>query len=158
MKKLKIYIETSVISHLKAEDVPEKMEITLKLWEDLITGMYDVVLSEAVIIELSKCSEQKRNILQNYLKQINYELFEITDEADNLASRYIAEGVVSAKCYEDALHIALASVSGCRVILSWNFKHIVRVKTVIGANGINKLEGYGEIEIASPESLLEEGD
>ena len=158
MKKLKIYIETSVISHLKAEDVPEKMEITLKLWDDLKAGLYDVVLSEAVIIELSKCSEHKRNILQNYLEQINYELVEITDEADNLASRYISEGVVPAKCYEDSLHIALASVSGCKVILSWNFKHIVRVKTVLGANGINKLEGYGEIEIASPESMLEEGD
>ena len=29
---------------------------------------------------------------------------------------------------------------------------------MLGANGINKLEGYGEIEIASPESMLEEGD
>lgn len=158
MKKLKIYIETSVISHMQAEDVPEKMEITLKFWEDLKTGLYDVVLSEAVVIELSKCYEPKRSVLQQYLNQIKYELVEIDDEADHLASRYIDEGVVPAKCYEDALHIALASISGCKVILSWNFKHIVRVKTVLGANGINKLEGYGEIEIASPESMLEEGD
>jgi hypothetical protein len=54
--------------------------------------------------------------------------------------------------------LQLASISNCKVIISWNFKHIVRVKTILGANGINKLEGYGEIEIASPESMLEEGD
>ncbi|MBC7765933.1 MAG: PIN domain-containing protein [Hyphomonadaceae bacterium] len=158
MKKLKIYIETSVVSHLQADDVPEKMEITLKFWEDLKKGLYDIVLSEAVIIELSKCYEPKRNLLREFLDQINYDIIEIDDEADNLATRYINEGVVPSKCYEDALHIALASISGCKVILSWNFKHIVRVKTVLGANGINKLEGYGEIEIASPESMLEEGD
>ena len=93
-----------------------------------------------------------------YLEQINYDLVESTDQADNFASRYIAEGVVPTKCYEDSLHIDLASVSGCKVILSWNFKHIVRVKTVLGANGINKLKGYGEIDIVSPESMLEEGD
>jgi len=32
MKKLKIYLDTSVISHLLADDVPEKMDITKKLW------------------------------------------------------------------------------------------------------------------------------
>lgn len=110
------------------------------------------------MIELSKCPEPKRSLLLQYLDEITYDNLDITDEADSLATRYIDEGVVPAKCFEDALHIALATVSGCRVILSWNFKHIVRVKTVLGANGINKLEGYGEIEIASPESMLEEGE
>jgi hypothetical protein len=32
MKKLKIYLDTSVISHLQADDVPEKMAITHKFW------------------------------------------------------------------------------------------------------------------------------
>lgn len=32
MKKLKIYLDTSVISHLQADDVPEKMTITNDLW------------------------------------------------------------------------------------------------------------------------------
>lgn len=33
MEKLKIYLDTSVISHLMQEDVPEKMADTLKLWD-----------------------------------------------------------------------------------------------------------------------------
>ena len=32
-KKLKIYLDTSVVSYLQQEDVPEKMEITNRLWE-----------------------------------------------------------------------------------------------------------------------------
>lgn len=31
MRKLKVYLDTSVISHLQQEDVPEKMRETLEL-------------------------------------------------------------------------------------------------------------------------------
>ena len=93
MKKLKIYIETSVISHLKSEDVLEKMEITLKLWEDIKSGIYDIILSDAVIIELSRCSEHKRNILQKFLDEINYEVVEISEEADKLALDIFLKGL-----------------------------------------------------------------
>jgi hypothetical protein len=33
MKKLKIYLDTSVISYLQQEDAPERMKDTLALWE-----------------------------------------------------------------------------------------------------------------------------
>lgn len=33
MRKLKVYLDTSVISHLMQEDVPEKMADTKQLWE-----------------------------------------------------------------------------------------------------------------------------
>lgn len=46
MKKLKIYLDTSVISHLKQGDAPDKTADTLKLWEDIKQGKYDVYLSE----------------------------------------------------------------------------------------------------------------
>lgn len=39
-RKLKVYLDTSVISHLLQEDVPEKMEHTRKLWNMLQAGVY----------------------------------------------------------------------------------------------------------------------
>jgi predicted nucleic acid-binding protein len=51
MKKLKIYLDTSVISHLQAYDVPEKMAKTLKFWESLVDGDYEAYISELVIAE-----------------------------------------------------------------------------------------------------------
>ena len=45
MEKLKVYLDTSVISHLMQEDVPEKMADTLKLWDMFKDGKYDVYLS-----------------------------------------------------------------------------------------------------------------
>jgi len=38
VKTLKIYLDTSVISHLQADDVPEKMAITHKFWNDVKAG------------------------------------------------------------------------------------------------------------------------
>jgi len=45
MKKLKIYLDTSVISHLQHEDTPGKMRDTLLFWDELKTGKYEVVIS-----------------------------------------------------------------------------------------------------------------
>ncbi len=58
MRKLKVYLDTSVISHLLQEDVPEKMADTRKLWEMFKAGKYDVYLSTVTLRELQKCSEQ----------------------------------------------------------------------------------------------------
>ena len=43
MNKLKVYLDTSVISHLLQEDVPEKMADTRKLWEIFRTGKHEVL-------------------------------------------------------------------------------------------------------------------
>jgi len=37
----------------------------------------------------------------------------------------------------DALHVAVATVSNCRLIVSWNFKHIVNFQKIPLYNGVN---------------------
>ena len=59
MRKLKIYLDTSVISHLDAPDVPEKQDDTRKLWDDIKIGKYDVVISDITIDEMEGCPEPK---------------------------------------------------------------------------------------------------
>ena len=59
MKKLKIYLDTSVISHLDHPDAPDKMADTLKLWSAIRRGQFDAVISDTTRIELSNCSDEK---------------------------------------------------------------------------------------------------
>lgn len=47
---------------------------------------------------------------------------------------------------------------GCDVIISWNFKHIVNVKTVKGVKIIITMEGYKDLRIYPPSALLEEDE
>ena len=37
-RKLKVYLDTSVVSYLQQEDVPDRMAETLKLWKKFMTG------------------------------------------------------------------------------------------------------------------------
>ncbi|WPX09512.1 PIN domain-containing protein [Caldicellulosiruptor danielii] len=108
MKKLKIYLDTSVISHLDQQDNPEYMQITKELWEELKQGKYDVYLSSVVITELSKCKEPKRSRLLEYMSQIEFKRVEINEQVLELARRYVSENIIPSKFFDDALHIAAA--------------------------------------------------
>jgi hypothetical protein len=48
----------------------------------------------------------------------------------------------------------VASVNNVDAIISWNFKHIVKLKTKKEVLGINALMGYKEIEIYSPLEVI----
>jgi hypothetical protein len=41
------------------------------------------------------------------------------------------------------------------VLVSWNMEHIVKLKTIVGVNKINKQEGYSLILINTPEEVSE---
>ena len=71
MNQQKIYLDTSVISHLQHEDVPEKMQDTLVFWQMLEAGSYEVVISDITLMELKQCVEPKRSELLGYLGTIN---------------------------------------------------------------------------------------
>lgn len=80
---------------------------------------------------------------------------EITAEIVELAQKIVDMGILRSKSYDDSQHIAAAVVNGCDCIISWNFKHIVNIKTIRGVRAITELEGYKRIDIINPSALLE---
>jgi predicted nucleic acid-binding protein len=157
MKKLKIYLDTSVISYLQAEDVPEKMSITNDLWIQIQKGRYKACISEMVLQEISNCYEHKRQYLLEKIADIDFDFYQISNEAKEMAQKYIKAGAFTEKHLEDAIHVACASVNTCNAVVSWNFKHIVKLTAMLLVNGVNRQEGYMELEIVSPEVIVEEG-
>ena len=155
MNKLKVYLDTSVISHLMQEDVPEKMSETLKLWNMFKEGKYDVYLSTVTLQEIDNCPEPKRTGLFKHLGEIDYTPIEITEDMSEVAQQLIDMGILTQKSYDDCQHIASAVIYGCDCIISWNFKHIVNIKTIRGVRAITNLKGYKPIEILNPTVLLE---
>ena len=154
MKKLKLYLDTSVISHLKQDDVPDKMADTLQLWEEIKAGLYEVVISDVTIEEVGRCSEPKYSFLFDKLSELDYIQADETPESLQLARDYIQYGVLTPKSFDDCRHIAIATMNECDIIASWNFKHFVNIKTITKVQGINKLLGYEEINILPPTMLL----
>lgn len=158
MRKLKVYLDTSVISHLLQEDVPEKMADTRKLWDMFKDGKYDVYLSTVTLEEIADCPEPKRSKMYDYLEQINYTPIKITDDVSDIAQQIIDMGILTRKSYDDCQHIAAAVVNACDCIISWNFKHIVNIRTIKGIRAITHLESYKDIDIMNPSVLLGGGE
>lgn len=155
MKRLKIYLDTSVISHLDAADVPEKEADTRQLWEEIKLGKYDVVISDLALVEIDRCKvESKRNFMYGMLADIGSQAVERTDETVRLRDLYVKIGGLPPKSLDDALHIAIATVNGCDVILSWNFRHIVNLRAMTAVDAVNMKEGYRLIRILSPTMML----
>jgi len=157
VKRLKIYLDTSVISHLDAPDRPEWMAETRKLWEDIYAGKFEVYISPIDVLELDACPEPKRTSLANWMQKISYTLLHQSDEVLNLAEQYSKAGILSEKSTRDRLHIAYACVYNCDMIVSWNFEHMVNYKTISGVKGVNALVGYKEMPIYSPTMLIKGG-
>ena len=82
----------------------------------------------------------------------------VTEAAIALQQAYLAAGVVTPKSADDALHVALATVSGCAMIVSWNFRHIVHFQKMPLYNAVNALHRYPTIEIHSPAEVIEDED
>jgi len=82
----------------------------------------------------------------------------LDEEITDLAQEYLSQGVLPPKCVDDAIHVAAATVEGCNAIVSWNFKHMLKLRAFIGVNGVNRMLGYGEISLVSPYELLKEDE
>jgi len=160
MKKLKVYLDTSVISHLDQHDAPEKMADTHLFWEKAKAGEFDIFISPVDMEELDKCNAGKLSRLREYLNDIKLTLLEENIESEELAKLYVDSNVLSAKHIDDCRHIAYACVANCDIIVSWNFKHIVNHKTISGVKSVNAIAGYKEMAIYIPTILTstEEND
>jgi len=82
------------------------------------------------------------------------EATDIAQEAIHLQRAYLAARIVGEQSRADALHVAVATVSRCRVIVSWNFRHVVNFQKIPLYNGVNLANGYGVIGIHTPQEVV----
>ena len=101
MRKLKVYLDTSVVSYLYQLDTPEKMKDTLELWEQFRRGRYEVYISDIVLDEISGCNQEKLDILLGYLRQIPYSLVQTDEDTVELAEKFIDFGILKKKSFDD---------------------------------------------------------
>ena len=150
MRKLKIYLETSAISYLDQPERGDQSVDSHRLWERIKAGEFEAVISDVVIEEIGRCDEQKRDTLNDYLNEIEYITVKIDRIAVDVASRFVDLAILKERNFVDCLHIAAAITSGCDAIVSWNFSHIVKHKTMMGVKAVTALEGYDDLLIYTP--------
>jgi hypothetical protein len=152
--KRRIYIDTSVIGGCFDEEFSTWSN---QLMDEFISGDKIMVLSDITLRELELAPERVRNRIEE-IPESNTEFILTEEESETLASLYISEGAITDKFYEDALHIANATLQMVHVLASWNFKHIVNLERIKKYNGVNMKNGYPVIEIRTPREILKAED
>jgi predicted nucleic acid-binding protein len=65
VKRLKIYLETTIFNFIFAEDSPDKKQDVIKLFDEIKQGKYIPYTSDYVLQELLKAEEPKRAQMVN---------------------------------------------------------------------------------------------
>jgi predicted nucleic acid-binding protein len=157
MKKLQLYLETSVWNFYFADDAPEKREITLLFFERVKQGDYEIFISDAVISEISKARREKELLLLSLIKDHRPGRLLISEQFVDLAHKYISEGALPENKLEDAIHAAAATVFEMDALISWNLKHLANLKKMEMINGINLKEGYTKrLQLITPMEVSDE--
>jgi predicted nucleic acid-binding protein len=121
MKRLSLYLDTSIWNFYFAKDAPVEMKHTIDFFHEAKKGKYDLFISPLVFDEILYAPEPKKNNLLQLIKCFKIVNLEITEEVKGLANKYLSNKIMSEKYEDDAVHIALAVVSRIDLIVSWNF-------------------------------------
>lgn len=150
MRKLRIYLDTSVLG---AAFDDEFREATTAFFEQADAGKFDVVLSALAEEEVVRSPQNVRDFCHAVLDYA--QTVTPSRQAILLQQAYLDAGIVTPKWADDALHVAIATVEECHMIVSWNFKHMVHYDKRARYNAVNVLRGYSQIDILTPAEVIE---
>jgi hypothetical protein len=151
----RLYLETTVFNFYYTEKARQKRDDAQKLFIAIVEGKYEVYTSNYVLKELEKAPKEKAEKMLNLVEKYVKDVIPFNNKAEGLADLYIANHIIPLKHRLDALHIAAATVSQLDFVVSYNFGHIVKPKTIAGAGFINLQEGYRQIGLCTPTEVVE---
>ena len=150
---MKVYADTSVFGGVFD---PEFSQQSKRFFDEVDEGRFVLVTSAIVEAEIEPAPENIRKFFKDYAEKA---IIAVPNEATmELQMEYINSGVVTEKSLDDALHVAIATISECDLIVSWNFKHIVHFDKIPKYNAVNILKGYRRIGIYSPLEVIQYED
>ena len=153
MQKLKVYLESTMFNYYFDVDRDAHLD-TVEFFEECKAGDFEAYTSDYVIEELDAAPEDKRSKMLALIEQYKIAVLPASEEADSLAQRYIADGTMPGGSLVDARHIAIAPINSLDIVVSLNFQHIVKSRTVQFTGAINIIMGLKPQGIYSPMEVL----
>jgi len=153
MKTIRVYADTSVFGGVYDDEFQQP---SMTFFEQVKGGQFVLVTSAVVQDGMVAAPPTVRRFYEEMLGFA--EVVDVTESALDLRDTYLQAKIVKAKYSDDALHVALATVAECALIVSWNFQYIVHFQKIPLYNAMNTLKGYQQIAIYSPREVIEYED
>jgi len=148
-----LYLDSSIPSAYYGKTQPDRLKITQKWWEENI-HCYKVFTSELAQKEIEALKQKERRELILCLIS-NFPKLKVTNTIRKIAREYVEEGIIPASAFNDALHLAIASIYRIQIFLTWNFAHIVNRQVERKLRAFNLVSGFPYIHITTPAKLIE---
>ena len=137
-----IYLDTSVLNFFFEDKDLEKANSTRELFREIRNGKFKAYISELVLREIGRTRGLKRERLLSLIKTYKIPWLEVTPKCMELNEKYMERKIFPTKYRDDGLHIAIATVHQIDVVVSWNLKHMVKLRTRRDVKAINIALGY----------------
>lgn len=149
MKEIRVYADTSVFGGVFDDEFGEESKA---FFEQVKSGQFVLVTSAVVEAEMATAPAFVQEFFEEMLGYA--QVADVTSDALDLRDAYLQADIVTPAYSDDGLHVALATVSGCALIVSWNFRHIVHFQKIPLYNAVNTLRGFAQIAIYSPPEVI----
>lgn len=153
-RPLRAYVDTSVFGGVFDDEFAEHSRAFFLRVERLEV---EILLGETTERELSLAPVPVRDLVSLIPSSMCVRCA-VDQHAVDLANAYLQRGVVGPRWRDDALHVATATIHRADVLVSWNFKHIVRFDRIRAFNVINTEKGHPPIFICSPAEVRYGGE
>lgn len=144
-RAVRTYADTSVFGGVFD---PEFAVASARFFDKVRAGLFQLVVSAIVADELVEAPKRVRDLFDEILPLA--EVIPVSEEVTALQEAYLNAKIVTSNWAGDAMHVALATVAHCDLIVSWNFEHIVHFQRIPRYNAVNALHDYPAIAIHSP--------
>lgn len=148
-KPIRAYVDTSVFGGVYDTEFADHSRA---FFERVGRGEIIVLLGQTTEVELSMAPAHVRGVLEAIPSHLLVRL-PTTDESVALQEAYLVASVVSRKWANDALQVAAATIARADVLVSWNFRHIVRFDRMRAFNAVNFQLGHVHLSISSPSEV-----
>jgi predicted nucleic acid-binding protein len=142
----RVYVDTSVVGGVHD---PHFSADSKWVFDEAERGSLIVLVSDILAGEVTAAPERVRQVIEG-LPADAVESVVFDARSEELRDAYLAAKVVGPSRAPDAEHVAIATIAGADVLLSWDRRHIVGLARVQGYNRVNRSRGYQELTIATP--------
>lgn len=149
-----VYIETTIVSVLVARPSQDKIMASYQeLWQTE-RGRYKCVTSEEVLREAAlgdaEMSRRRAELLAELI------VLEAGESVRNLARDLVAERILPPGAASDAIHVAVTSLQGVDILLTWNCRHLANPHLLGKLRNFMVRHGLVLPEICTPIELIGE--
>jgi predicted nucleic acid-binding protein len=150
---MRLYLDTSVLGAPLDREDARRVHVSRSLLGAISAGEHVAVISNVVQEELEQAPVELRQMILDEIRAIEFDLVLEGEESRTLFSAYEATEVVPSRYRNDLRHVAVATTSLVDALVSWNFRHLVNVRTRRAVHAVNLRLGYPLVDIISPEEI-----